>query len=81
MQTVVSLASVRMGLTPAEARGVGPAARAGSLETRKDADRASLNVDDYRDLADNAGTNLVYMTITGVIIYREGGVIAPGAVK
>jgi imidazolonepropionase len=84
MQTVVALACLRMGLTPAEAiaaatingaHAIGCAGRTGSLELGKSADVAILNVSDYRDLASHVGTNLVHTTMKGgVVIYREGEV-------
>jgi imidazolonepropionase len=84
MQTVVALACLRMGLTPAEAitaatingaHALDCAGRTGSLEPGKSADVAILNVSDYRDLANHFGTNLVHTTMKGgAVIYREGEV-------
>jgi imidazolonepropionase len=84
MQTVVALASLRLGLTPAEAisaatingaHALGCGSRTGSLEPGKSADVAILNVSDYRDLANHLGTNLVHTTMKGgAVIYREGEV-------
>lgn len=91
MQTVVSLACLRMGLTAAEAisaatingaHALGCAARTGSLEAGKEADIAILNVSDYRDLASHFGANLVHTTMKrGEVIYREGGILARGRNK
>lgn len=88
MQTVISLACLRLGLTPAEAisaatingaHALGCADKAGSLETRKDADIVILNLSDYRDLASNFGVNLTHATIKrGEVIYREGSIRGPG---
>ena len=88
MQTVVSLACLRLGLTPAEAisaatingaHALGRAARTGSLETGKDADLVILSVSDYRDMANHFGANLVHTTMKrGEIIYREGAITVPG---
>lgn len=88
MQTVVALACLRMGLTPAEAvsaatingaYALGRASRTGSLEPGKSADVVILNIPDYRDLAHNLGSNLVYATIKrGAVIYREAEI---GAVR
>jgi imidazolonepropionase len=87
MQTAVSLACLRLGLTPAEAisaatingaHALGCAAKTGSLEPGKDADIAILNVSDYRDLGSHFGTNLVHSTMKrGEVIYREGTIVAP----
>ena len=87
MQTVVSLACLRLGLTPAEAisaatingaHALGRAAKTGSLEPGKDADIVMLNVSDYRDLGSHFGANLVHATMKrGEMIYREGNIIAP----
>jgi imidazolonepropionase len=84
MQTVVSLACLRLGLTPAEAitaatingaHALGCAGRTGSLEPDKEADLLILNVSDYRDMANHFGANLVQTTIKrGEVIYREGAV-------
>jgi len=86
MQTVVTLACLRMGLTAAEALSaatingafaLGCAGRTGSLEPNKSADLLMLNIGDYRDLAHTFGTNVVHMTMKrGAIIYREGAVAA-----
>jgi imidazolonepropionase len=87
MQTAISLACLRLGLTPAEAisaatingaHALGCAAKTGSLEPGKDADIAILNVSDYRDLANHFGANLVHSTMKrGEVIYREGNIVAP----
>ncbi len=84
MQTVVALACMRLGLTPAEAitaatingaHALGCAAATGSLEPGKSADVAILNISDYRDMASHFGTNLVNTTLKrGAVIYREGDV-------
>lgn len=88
MQTVVSLACLRMGLTPAEAitastingaHALGCASRTGLLEPGKEADLIMLNVSDYRDLASHFGANLVHTTMKrGEVIYREGAITARG---
>lgn len=84
MQTVVSLACLRMQMTPAEALAaatinaayaVGRAKKVGSLEVGKDADLVILNGPDYRDLTHNFGVNLVHQTMKrGEFIYKEGEV-------
>lgn len=84
MQTAVSLACLRMGLTVAEAisaatingaHALSCANRLGSLEPGKSADLLLLNVPDYRHLAHTLGTNVVHLTMKrGEIIYREGAV-------
>jgi imidazolonepropionase len=84
MQTVVALACLRLGLTPAEAVSAATinsahvlrcASQTGSLEPGKSADVAILNISDYRDLAHHFGSNLVHTTIKrGAIIYREAEV-------
>ncbi len=85
MQTVVALACLRMGLTPAEAitaatingaHALDCAGRTGSLEPGKSADVAILNVSHPRDLASSLlETNLVHTTMKGgAVIYREGEV-------
>jgi imidazolonepropionase len=86
MQTVVSLACKRLGLTPAEAitaatingaHALGCARTTGSLEPGKSADVAILNISDYREMASHFGTNLVHTTLKrGAVIYREGEVNA-----
>lgn len=87
MQTVVSLACLRLKLTAAEAisaatingaHALGCAAKTGSLEPGKQADIAMLNVSDYRDLGSHFGANLVHATMKrGEVIYREGNIVAP----
>jgi imidazolonepropionase len=87
MQTVVALACMRLGLTPAEAitaatinaaHAMGCARTTGSLEPGKSADVVILNISDYRDMASHFGTNLVHTTLKrGAVIYREGEVNAP----
>jgi imidazolonepropionase len=84
MQTVVSLACLRMGMTVAEAISAATingahalrcASRVGSLEFGKSADILMLNVSDYRELGRHFGTNLVHMTMKrGKFIYKEGDV-------
>jgi imidazolonepropionase len=84
MQAVVALACLRLGLTPAEAvsaatingaHALGCASRTGSLEPGKSADVVILNIPDYRELAHNLGSNLVYATMKrGAVIYREAEV-------
>lgn len=86
MQTVISLASLRLGLTAAEAisaatvngaHALGCAASVGSLEPGKAADLLILNVSDYRDVASHFGANLVHTTMKrGEVIYREGNIVA-----
>jgi imidazolonepropionase len=87
MQTVVSLACLRLSLTAAEAisaatingaHALGLAATTGSLEPGKQADVAILNVSDYRDMASHFGANLVHAAMKrGEMIYREGNIVAP----
>ena len=87
MQTVISLACMRLGLTAAEAisaatingaHALGLAARTGSLEPGKEADVVVLNVSDYRDMANHFGANLVHTTMKrGTVIYREGSILTP----
>jgi imidazolonepropionase len=89
MQTVVALACLRMGMTPAEAisaatingaHALGCADRVGSLEPGKSADVLILNVSDYRELADHFGMNLVRMTMKhGAFVYKEGDVAVRSA--
>jgi imidazolonepropionase len=84
MQTVVALASMRLGLTAAEAisastingaHALGRADRTGSLEAGKLADVLILDASDYRDLAHDFGGNLVRRTMKrGEFIYTEGDV-------
>ena len=84
MQTVVALACMQMGMTPAEAivastingaHALGRAARTGSLEPGKDADLLLLNIDDYREMSRYFGVNLVYSTMKrGERIYQEGAI-------
>ena len=90
MQTVVALATMRLGMTPEEAisaatingaHALGRAERVGSLEPGKAADLVILNINDYRDLSHNLGVNLVHLTMKrGEFIYKEGDV-APRAPK
>ena len=90
MQTVVALASMQWGLSPAEAisaatinaaHAAGCADRVGSLEVGKSADLLILNISDYRDLAGRFGMNLVHLTMKrGAFIYKEGDV-APFAAE
>jgi imidazolonepropionase len=90
MQAVVSLACIRMGLTPAEAiaattingaHALGCANRVGSLEPGKSADLLMLNISDYREMPDHFGMNLVHMTLKrGACIYKEARV-APRAAE
>ena len=87
MQTVVALACLRLGLTPAEAiaaatvngaHALGLWGRIGSIEPGKQADIVILGAPDYRDVTRAVGTNLVRMTIKrGQCIYREGEVVSP----
>jgi imidazolonepropionase len=92
MQTVVALASMRMGLATAEAISAATingawaldcASRTGSLEPGKSADILVLNVSDYRELSAQFGANLAYLTMRrGECIYEEAEVgpkPAPGA--
>lgn len=84
MQTVISLATRELGLSPEEAisaatinaaHAVDLAGTTGSLEHGKFADLLILNIGDYRELADNIGGNLVHMTMRhGEVIYRQGRV-------
>ncbi len=84
MQTAVSLACLKMGLTAGEAiaaatingaHALGRADRVGSLERGKSADLLLLNIGDYRDLADHLGMNLVHLTMKrGEVLYQEGKV-------
>ncbi|PWU08406.1 MAG: hypothetical protein C5B51_07945 [Terriglobia bacterium] len=84
MQTVVTLACSRMGMTPAEAisaatingaHALGCASKAGSLEPGKVADLLILGISDYREVAHNFGTNVVQSTMKrGQLIYEEGDV-------
>ena len=84
MQTVVSLACWRLGMTIEEAitaatingaHALGCAERVGSLEPGKAADLVILNAGHYRDLEHSLGTNLVHLTMKrGKFIYKEGQV-------
>jgi len=84
MQSVVALACMWLGMTPAEAISAATinsahalecADRVGSLELGKSADLVILNVTDYREVAHHFGTNLVHMTMKhGEFIYKEGEV-------
>ena len=92
MQSVVALACMWMGMTPAEAisaatinsaQALGCADRVGSLDLGKQADLVILNVSDYREVAHHFGMNLVHMTVKrGELIYKEGDVsIQPSRVE
>jgi imidazolonepropionase len=84
MQMVIALACAEMGMSPAEAVSAatinGAHAllchdRTGTLEPGKDADLLMLNVEDYRDLAQQPGVNHVHMVLkNGATIYQEGQV-------
>ena len=84
MQSVVALACMWLGMTPAEAisaatinsaHALGCADRVGSLELGKSADLVMLNVSDHREVARHFGMNLVHMTMKrGQFIYKEGEV-------
>jgi imidazolonepropionase len=84
MQTVISLACMRLRLTPEEAISAATinaahalrcAGRTGSLEYGKAADLVMLDTADYRDLACHFGRNMVALTIKrGEVIYEQGGV-------
>jgi imidazolonepropionase len=84
MQTVVALASGRLGMTIEEAisaatingaHALGCAEKVGSLEPGKSADLLILNAGHYRDLEHSLGTNLVHLTMKGgKFIYKEGEV-------
>jgi imidazolonepropionase len=84
MQMVMSLASLEMGMSPAEAiaaatingaHALGRAEQCGSLEPGKQADLVLLNVQDYREMADYFGINHVHMVLkNGGIVYQEGEV-------
>ena len=84
MQTVVAVACMQLGMTPAEAisaatingaHALGRGDRVGSLELGKEADVLVLNVSDYRDVAYHLGENLVHLTMKrGEFIYKEGDV-------
>ena len=81
MQTAVSLACLRLGLTPAEAltaatvnaaHALNVSARVGSLELGKLADVLILNTADYRDVGYQLGTNLVDVVIKrGQVLYAQ----------
>jgi imidazolonepropionase len=81
MQTSIALASIELGMSPAEAvtaatinaaHALKAADRVGSLETGKLADVLILNTPDYRDLAYQLGTNLVHTTIKrGEILWTQ----------
>ena len=84
MQSVMTIACKRMGLSPEEAitattingaHAAGCAHRAGSLEAGKPADLVILNVSHYADIANHFGVNLVHQTMKrGEFIYQEGKV-------
>lgn len=84
MQTLVAMACVHLGMSPAEAIcaatfnaacAIGSAKVAGSLEAGKPADLIVLNAADYREIPCHFGVNLVHRTVKrGVTIYQEGKV-------
>ncbi|MEO8594968.1 MAG: amidohydrolase family protein [Candidatus Solibacter sp.] len=84
MQTVVALASGRLGMTLEEALSaatinsayaLGCGDQVGSLEPGKSADLLILNAGHYRDLGQSLGTNLVHLAMKGgKFIYREANV-------
>jgi imidazolonepropionase len=84
MQSVVALACMWLGLTPAEAisavtinsaYALNSADHVGSLELGKSADVVMLNISNYEEVAHHFGMNLVHMTMKrGQVIYREGAV-------
>jgi imidazolonepropionase len=86
MQTVIALACKNLKMTTAEAvsaatingaHALGRAERVGSLEVGKLANLVILNTADYRELAQQFGTNLVHVTMKrGKMLYREGDVAA-----
>jgi imidazolonepropionase len=91
MQTAISLAHSRSGLTAEEAicaatinaaYAVGAGAKVGSLECGKQADVVLLDVPHYQDLARSLGHNLVFTTIKhGTVIYERAGVVRPSGTK
>ncbi|MDZ4797490.1 MAG: amidohydrolase family protein [Bryobacteraceae bacterium] len=84
MQHVISMAWMRMNVTPEEAisaatinsaHALGLGGRVGSLEFGKDADVCILNVPDYREIPLNVGSNLVSLVLRkGVVAHRSGSV-------
>jgi imidazolonepropionase len=84
MQMVIALACAEMDMSPAEAVSAATinAAHAllchdhtGTLEPGKNADLLMLNVEDYREIAQQAGVNHVHMVLkNGATIYQEGEV-------
>lgn len=84
MQMVIALACAEMDMSPAEAISAATVNsahalqchdRAGSLEPGKNADLLMLNLDDYRDIADQPGVNHVHMALkNGATVYEEGEV-------
>jgi imidazolonepropionase len=81
MQTILSIASSQMGMTPAEsitaatlnaAYALGRVERLGSIEPGKQADLLVMDVDDYRKIAYYAGSNHCVLTIKrGHVIYQS----------
>lgn len=84
MQTAISLACSRMGMSPEEAiaaatingaHAIARASRCGSLEAGKDADILILNVSDFREISLQFGCNIVALAMRkGEVVYREGAV-------
>jgi imidazolonepropionase len=84
---VLSLACIRMRMSPAEAvsaatiNGAHALRRAdftGSLERGKHADIIILDAEDYRELPYHFGVNLVATTIKrGAVVYQQGEVSSP----
>jgi imidazolonepropionase len=81
LHLIMSLASLKMGMTIEEtisavtinaAKSVNRNKNAGSIEIGKDADLAVFNTSEYSDIVYNVGKNLNYMTIKrGRVIYKS----------
>jgi len=84
MPMVLSLACIRMGMSPAEAicaatvngaHALGRGHQVGSLDAGKQGDVILLNATDYREIPYHFGVNLVATTIKrGAVIYQQGQV-------
>jgi len=84
MQMVIALACAEMDMSPAEAVSAATVNSAhallcqdqtGTLEPGKNADLVMLNLEDYRDIAQQPGVNHVHMVLkNGATIYQEGEV-------